>query len=117
MTVLFDIDTVLDKILIKFVHWIVLSFKVDHWTGFTFFINKEEAWNRSIFSHLGIISTKCRSYMYNSRTIFSCYVVTENDTESLTFHFHELILTGLPFEDVFRVALSKGLHIISSVLV
>ena len=95
MTITLFVHTLLNEIIVEFVHHIVLTLKVYHRTGLTFLIYKEEAWDVSILSNLGIVSTKGRRDMYDTSTILSGYVIARNHTESLALHLHELILAVL----------------------
>ena len=107
MTISLLIDTFLNKVIVEFLYQIVLTLEVNHRTGFTFLINKEQTWDMGIFSHFGIIGTEGRRDMHDTGTILC--------TECLTLHLHKLILTVLARKHLLRMSLSIGLHIIGSI--
>ena len=72
---------------------VILTCEIYHWTRFTCLIDNEERRNASSLSHLGIVRTKRRRDVYDTRTIFSGHIVTRDYAESLISHFHKAILS------------------------
>ena len=117
VTVSLYIYTLLNKVIIQFVHYIVLTLEVDHWTCFTFLINKEQAWDVSILSHLGVIGTEGWSDMYDTSTILGSYIVTRDYAECFALHLNKLILAILAGEYLLRMCCSILLNIVGSILI
>ena len=111
------INTLCYEVIVELVHNIVLTLKVDHWTCFTFLINKEQAWDVSILSYLGVVSTKGWSDMYDTSTILSCYIIARDYAESLALHLNKLILAILTCEYLLRMSSCVLLNIVGSILV
>ena len=79
-----NIYTFLHESLIKFVQQIELTCKVNHRTSLTFLVNHKQRRNSCCTSHIGVVGTECRSDMYDTCTVFCCYIITRNYTESLS---------------------------------
>ena len=111
------VDTLSDEVVVELFHQIILTLKVNHRTGFTFFIYKEQTGDAGILSHLGIVSTKSRRDMHDTGTILCSHIITGNHAESLTLHLHKLIFAVLTHEHLLRMSLSIGLHIVGGILI
>ena len=72
---------------------VILTCEIYHWTCFTCLIDNEERRNASGLSHLGVVCTKGRRNMHNTRTILCGNVVTRNYAEGFFCHFHKAILS------------------------
>ena len=68
----------------------IFAREVHHRTRVASFVNDEEAGNACIFGHLGVIGTKGRRNVYNTRTILGRYVVTGNHAEGFGRAFNDL---------------------------
>ena len=104
------VHTSLHEVIVQLFHHIVLTLQVHHRTSFTFLINKEERRYFSIFGHLGIISTKGRGNVYDTRTIVCSYIVARNHAEGTFLHFHEAVLAILTRENFLRINFGIFLH-------
>jgi len=76
-----SIHTCLDELRIQVLQKEELSGQIDHRALIAILIGKHQWWNTVYFSNLIIVSTECRSDMYDSGTIFCRYKVTCNNTE------------------------------------
>ena len=117
MTITLFIHTLLNEVIVEFVHHIVLTLKVYHRTGLTFLIYKEETWYMGVLCDLGVVGTEGWSDMHDTSTILCGHIVARNHAECLALHLHELILAILTCEDLLRMSLSVCLHIVGSILV
>ena len=68
----------------------IFAREVYHRTRVASFVNDEEAGNACIFGHLGVIGTKGRRNVYDTRTILGRYVVTGNYAEGFGRAFNDL---------------------------
>ena len=70
----------------------VLTREIHHRTSIASLVDDEERGDSSVFCHLGVISTKGRCDMHDTRTILGGHIITWNDTESFVFFYHHLIV-------------------------
>ena len=73
----------LDELLVQLLHQVELTRQVNHRTCLTALVNHKERRNTSLTCYEGIVSTKRRSDVYDTRTILYCNVVPRNHTERL----------------------------------
>ena len=111
------VDTLCDKVIVEFIHYIVLTLQVYHRTCLTFLIYKEQARDMGILGHLRIVGTKSWCDMHDTGTILCGHIVTWNHTESLTLHFYELILTVLTHKNLLGMGFCVCLHIVGSICI
>ena len=116
-TILSFIYTSRHEVIIKFFYLVILAFKVYHRASLTFLIYKEKRRYIGIACYLSIICTECRSDMNNTRTVFGCNIVAEDNAESTLLHLYKLILAILSIENFLRMSLSVCLDKVCSVLV
>ena len=100
----------LHEVIVQLLHHVVLTLQVHHWTSFTFLINKEKRRHFSIFGHFGIISTKGRRNVYDTRTIICRHIVARDHAEGAFLHLHETVLAILTYEYFFRMSCSILFH-------
>ena len=117
MAVAFLVDTCSHKVVVEFLHHVVLTLEVNHRTRLTFLIYKEQTRDMGILCHLGIIGTEGRGDMYDTGTILSGDIVTGDHPESLALHLDELILTVLTHEHLLWMSSGISLHIVGSILI
>ena len=79
-----------DEVVVEFINSIIFSLEINHRSGFTFFIYKEERRNTSILCYLGIVGTECWSDMHDASTVFCGHIVTRDDTEGVSLLVHNL---------------------------
>ena len=77
------IDTLLDELLVQLLHEVEFTRQVDHRARLTALVNEVEGRNACSTCHEGIIGTKRRGDVYDTRTILGRYVVARNNAESL----------------------------------
>ena len=85
-------NKVLYKVIVKLIHQPEFTTKVYHRTSFIFFIYHEQRWNAGSFSHLSIVSTESRSYVYYTGTIFGSYIIAGNYAESFILTIFQLLV-------------------------
>ena len=81
------VNALFNKVLVQICCIEELTSQIYNWSVLALLCIHKHRRNACIASYKGIISTKGRSNMYNTRTIFSGYVVTWNHTESLFCSF------------------------------
>ena len=109
----FFVHTAFHEIHVKFIHEVVFSLKVNHRSGFTFLIYKEERRYFGVFSHLGVVGTECRGDMNDTCTVVGGDIVSGYHPESLAFHFHELVLAVFSVKHLLRMLFGIFLYIVS----
>ena len=108
MTICFYIDALLQEGLIAIIQFIEFTLQIDHRASFSSLIDNKQMRNARILCNLGIISTECRSNMYDTGTVFCSDIVTRDYSECLLADFHECIFTNL--EKILRMCSCKRLH-------
>ena len=104
MSVCLLVDASVHEVDIEVLDEIELTLQVNHWTSLALLINKVKRRDVGILSHLGIISTKCRSDVNDTCTVIDSNVVAEDHAESLAIHLYELIATILRSEYLLRMS-------------
>ena len=77
------IDTLLKELLVELLHQIELTRKIHHRTCLATLVNHKQRGDSSLTCYEGIVGTKRRSDVYDTRTILHRYVVTRNHAERL----------------------------------
>ena len=106
-----------DEVVVEFINSIVFSLEINHRSGFTFFIYKEERRNTSILCYLGIVGTECWSDMHDASTVICGHIVTRDDTESAVCHFHECVFSVFATEHLVWMLFSIIFHEGGSIVV
>ena len=75
---------------VHLIHHIELTGQVDHRTSFSLFVDDKEWRNACSTSHVRIVSTKCRSNMYDTGTVFCRYIITRDHTECFFFSVYPI---------------------------
>ena len=77
------VDTRFYKLLVQFVQQIELAGEVYHRAGFTLLVYHEQGRYTCGACHKGIVRTKGRGDVYDTRTVFGRHIITRNYTEAL----------------------------------
>ena len=76
------VDTCLYEILIQFIYQIELTGEIHHRASFTFLVYHEQGRYACSTGHKGIVRTKGRGDVYDTRTVFGRYIITRDYTET-----------------------------------
>ena len=112
----FRIDMSFDKIFIQIVQQEELSGHVYHGAELAFFGNECQSRYTCLLGNKGVIGTKSRCNVYDTRTVFCGYIVARNYTESSFTRIHpwnELLV----FQSYQVGTLAFGNHLIRNELV
>ena len=93
MSIKILVNASVKEIVVEFLDSVELTLKVYHRACLALFINKVESRDVCILSHLGIVSTECRSDMHDTRTVVCSNIVAEDYAESLALHLNKLVAT------------------------
>ena len=87
------VNASVQEVVVEILDSVELTLEVYHRACLALLINKVESRDVCILSHLGVVSTECRSDMYDTRTIVCSNIVAEDYAESLALHLNELVAT------------------------
>ena len=76
------VDTCLYEILIQFIYQIELTGEIHHRAGFTFLVYHEQGRYACSTGHKGIVRTKGRGDVYDTRTVFGRHIITRDYAET-----------------------------------
>ena len=105
-----NINTDFHKVSIQIVDAIIFSLQINHRTRLALFVNQKQRWNMCVLGHLRVVGTKSWCNVHNTRTIFCCYIIAQDNTKRLTCHFHIMFTSISTIKAVLRTCLRKSLH-------
>ena len=85
------VDAVCSKPLVKFGFFVILTREIYHRSGFTLLVNHKQRRNACSLCHSGVVGTKGRCNVHNTRTIFGGHIVAGDNTECLAILYHYIV--------------------------